>query len=97
MDGDVLYSEEGTTQGDPLAIYALATVHLIKKLTAPVTQVWYADDAAACGKISDLRAWWDQVSSLVPALAIFQMQLKPGFLIRNGLTQLVQRCFLIQL
>ena len=33
VDGDVLYSEEGTTQGDPLAIplYALATVPLIKK------------------------------------------------------------------
>ena len=34
VDGDVLYSEEGTTQGDPLAIpfYSLATVPLIRKL-----------------------------------------------------------------
>jgi len=53
VDGDILYSEEGTTQGDPLAMpfYALATVPLIKKLVAPVTQIWYADDAAACRKI----------------------------------------------
>ena len=53
VDGDVLYSEEGTTQGDHLAMpfYALATVPLIKKLVAPVTQVWYADDAAARGTL----------------------------------------------
>ena len=56
VDGDVLYLEEGTTQGEPLAMpfYALATIPLIRKLSAHVTQVWYADDAAACGKISDL-------------------------------------------
>jgi len=59
VDGDVLYSEEGTAQGDPLAMpfYALATVPLIQKFTAPVTQVWYADDASACGKVSALNAW----------------------------------------
>ena len=36
VDGDALYSEEGTTQGDPLAMpfYALANVPLIQKLTA---------------------------------------------------------------
>ena len=49
IDGDALYSQEGTTQGDPLGMpmYALATVPLIDSLNAPVNQVWYADDAAA--------------------------------------------------
>ena len=51
-----------------MAFYALAIVPLIQKLTAQVTQVWYADDAAACGKVSDLRMWWDQVSSLGPKI-----------------------------
>ena len=39
VDGDVLYSEEGSTQGDSLAMpfYALSTVPFIHKLTAPVT------------------------------------------------------------
>ena len=57
IDGDVLLSQEGTTQGDPLAMpfYALATVPLIKRLTSFVKQTWYADDAAATGKIDDLR------------------------------------------
>ena len=54
-----------------MPFYALATVPLIQKLTAPVTQVWYADDAATCGKISALRMWWDQVSSLGPSFGYF--------------------------
>ena len=55
IDGEVIYSHEGTTQGDPLAMpfYALATVPLITKLSDSVNQIWYADDAAATGKI-----WW---------------------------------------
>ena len=58
VDGDVLYSSEGTTQGDPLAMpmYALATILLIKKLhchLADVSQVWYADDASAAGKLRE--------------------------------------------
>jgi len=51
--GDVLLSEEGTTQGDPLAMpfYALATIPLLQHLPLGVVQVWYADDACAGGKL----------------------------------------------
>ena len=46
INGNVLLSQEGTTQGDPLAIpmYALAAIPLIKKLkerVEKVNQVWY--------------------------------------------------------
>ena len=56
VDGDT-FSQEGTTQGDPLAmpIYTFATIPLIKK--GHSKQIWYADDAAAIGKLADLRAW----------------------------------------
>ena len=51
-------SEEGTTQGDPLAMpmYALATIPLINRLRdeTNVVQVWYADDASASGSLSSL-------------------------------------------
>ena len=57
VDGDVLYSEVGTTQGD--AISCFSHYAFDSEINALVTQVWYADDAAARGKISDLRAWWD--------------------------------------
>ena len=48
VDGDTILSQEGTTQGDPLAMptYALATIPLIQKLEGNHRQVWYADDAA---------------------------------------------------
>ena len=67
MDGQVLRSEEGTTQGDPLAMpmymYALATVPLINRLGSneDVTQVWYTDDASAAGGLGSLREWWDHL------------------------------------
>ena len=87
IDGDVLYSQEGTTQGDPLAMpfYALATVPLIKRLTCTVDQTWYADDAAATGKIGNLRKWWDDISSCGPSYGYYAnatetwLVTKPGF------------------
>ena len=65
VDGYSLLSQEGTTQGDPLAMpmYTLATVPLIKSLPDSVTQVWYADDATALGTVSHLQAWWDAISA----------------------------------
>ena len=57
--GQIIYSREGTTQGDPLAMawYAIATRVIIDtlKLTAPsVSQAWLADDASGAGKLDDL-------------------------------------------
>ena len=59
VDGDMLLLQEGTTQGDPLAMpmYALATIPLIRKLKSmidDVNQVWYADDASGSGQIKRL-------------------------------------------
>ena len=70
VDGEVLWSEEGTTQGDPLAmpLYALATIPLINRLgrVPDLKQVWYADDASASGRLSSLRSWWDNLRSSGP-------------------------------
>ena len=76
VDGDVLYSSEGTTQGDPLAtlMYALATIPLVEKLhchLGDVSQVWYADDASAVGKIDRLQEWWSQLISQGPKFSYF--------------------------
>ena len=56
IDGDVIMSQEGTTQGDPLAMpmYGVAVVPLIRRLDGCCTQVWYADDSAAAGKITQV-------------------------------------------
>jgi len=68
IDGYSLLSEEGTTQGDPLAMamYALSTTPLIHRLAGSATQVWFADDAAAGGALCGLLEWWGQLRSLGP-------------------------------
>ena len=61
---NVLYmlSKEGTTQGDPLAMamYAIGTQPLIRRLDGHAKQVWYdwyADDSSAGSSIERLKAW----------------------------------------
>ena len=52
---DVIFSAEGTTQGDPLAmiLHAIGILHLICHLDVKdCSQVWYADDATTCGTLS---------------------------------------------
>ena len=87
VDGDTILSQEGTTQGDPLAMpmYALATVPLIKKLHGNYKQVWYADDAAAVGRIVDLRDWWDKISTSGPGFGYFPNASKTWLVTKEGL------------
>ena len=46
-----------------MQMYALATIPLIKNLNDNITQIWYADDACATGKIARLRRWWNLLST----------------------------------
>ena len=65
MDGEVHFSQEGTAQGDPLAMamYAVAITPLIHRLEdREIRQVWFADDATACGNLTHLKTWWDYTS-----------------------------------
>ena len=72
VDGAVLYASEATTLAMPM--YALATIPLIKKLRHrldDVSQVWYADDASAAGKIDRLREWWSLLVTEGPKFGYF--------------------------
>ena len=57
---EVIYSKEGTTQGDPLAMpmYALGILPLIQRLSPAAKQVWFEDDGTAGGKLDQIRLWW---------------------------------------
>ena len=67
-----LKSNEGTTEGDPvaMAICGIGVTPLIKMLintavTSTESQVRvlaYADDFSAAGKLEDLRKWWDTLT-----------------------------------
>ena len=58
------------TQGNHLAMprYSLAVIPLIRRLNGICRQVWYADDSAAIGKITQVREWWETLTKVVLAL-----------------------------
>ena len=60
VGGKVIYSMEGTTQGDPLAMpmYAVASVPPIDRLetaNSGARQLWFADDSSNAGKLTTLK------------------------------------------
>ena len=67
VDGQCILSKEGTTQGDPLAMamYAIETQPLVRRLDGIAKQVWYADDSAAGSRLERLGGggicWWRSV------------------------------------
>ena len=85
-DGDVLYSSEGTTQGDPLAMpmYAIATIPLIKALQRDVKQAWYADDASAAGGVTQLRQWWRSLCDIGPRFGYYPNPSKTWLIAKNS-------------
>ena len=75
-DQTFIYSREGATQGDNLAMamYSLSTRELIDDLkqAAPETlQVWFADDSADAGKLREIHKWWMRLKEIGPAYGYF--------------------------
>ena len=85
VGGETIYSSEGTTQGDPLAmaIYSIAITPLIRLVSGSNTkQLWFADDAAGSSKLHALRRWWDDLAEHGPAF---------GYLVNGAKTWLVTK------
>ena len=85
-----LSSTKGTTQGDPLAMamYALAVTPLIQALRRhqpDVSQVWYADDATAAGKLQSLSEWWKHILHLGPCYGYFPKAAKTCVIVKPEL------------
>lgn len=98
LGSNTLLSQEGTTQGDPLAMpfYALATKPLIDTLTTDtpnLKQIWYADDATAVGKISDLKKWWDNLSKIGPSFGYFVNPKKSWLVTKDGAISIASQTF----
>ena len=72
---EVIYTREGTTQRDPLAMffYGVSLLPMIRKLKDPnnVLQSWYADDSAAIAKLKKFEIWLKNVIEEGPAFGYF--------------------------
>ena len=71
---EVISSEEGTTQGGPIAMvmYAIALIPLMESLaTEGAVQAWYADDSGAGGRLKSLHKWWDRLAEKGPQYGYF--------------------------
>ena len=86
VQGEILQSREGTTQGDSLAMamFALASVPLIKKIeTEEARQAWFADDASAGGLVRAIRQWWDRLTTFGPMYGYFANGAKTSLLVKE--------------
>ena len=55
-----------------MSMYAIGILPLIHHLNQfTIHQVWYADDAAALGKLSIIKSWWDDVQSRGPSFGYY--------------------------
>ena len=52
------------------SVYCKNMIDMLKQLN-DVLQVSYADDAAATGKLTMLKSWWDDLLQLGPAFGYF--------------------------
>jgi len=99
IDGIFILSQEGTTQGDPLAMpmYALGIVPLIQRLAEfEVSQMWYADDASAGGSLLNLRSWWDYVVRLGPEFGYNPNASKTCLIVKSQHLCKAKVCFVVQ-
>ena len=86
---EILFSEEGTTQGDvtAMAMYGIAIKLLIDKLSDTVDtdicrQAWYADDSLSGGKLEEMRKWWDQLCKSGPKYGYFPLPKKTILIVK---------------
>ncbi len=85
VGGETLLSQEGTTQGDPLAMamFAIAIRPLIDRASqCDALHVWFADDAAGGGRISALRQWWDLLKEHGPSFGYHVNAAKTWLLVK---------------
>ena len=80
-------SQEGTTQGDPLAMsmYALGILPLIHNLESTgILQVWYADDATGGGSIPTVKLWWEHLRAAGPAYGYYPNAVKSWLMVKES-------------
>ena len=74
-------------------IHPIATLPLIKWLTSTVKQTWYSDNAAATGKITQLRVWSDEICRPGPSYGYFANRSKSWLVIKEEFEKKAEATF----
>ena len=87
-NGDVILSNEGTTQGDPLAMpwYSINSSIVISHLRfsdPTIRQAWLADDASAAGNIGHLKLWFDDLKVIGKKFGYYVNSSKTWLIVKN--------------
>ena len=77
---EIIPSREGTMA---MAVFALATLPLVNKLSRDVKQSWYADGASAGGELQHIQDWWDGLTQLGPQYGYFPNQDKTWLVVEE--------------
>ena len=96
INGESITSQEGTTQGDPMAMamYALGTKPLINRMKVnDARQVWYADDCTASGSLCALSEWWNKLTLIGPQYGYFPKATKTCLLVKPQHLSRAQQLF----
>ena len=96
IEGRTLLSNEGTTQGDPLAMvmFGLATVPMIERLkSANTVQCWFADDGAAGGRLRHLWQWWEGLAKIGPQYGYYPNESKTHLVVKPQKEQEARKVF----
>ena len=84
--GVEIESQEGTTQGDPIAmpIYAIGIDPLLRSLREinNIKQVGFADDLSGAGSLLDLKAWWKKIALLGPKIGYYTKTSKSWLIVK---------------
>ena len=81
INGETILSQEGTTQGDPLAMAMYAISHRL--MTEDTKQAWFADDASAAGDLHALRRWWDHLIRIGPEYGYYPNAPKTWLIVKE--------------
>ena len=103
VGGKEIKSTEGTTQGDPIAmyIYAIAIIPLILMMIDIVAArpnqdakvAAYADDVTAAGNLTGLKHLWDVVNSLGPKFGYYPEATKSWLIVKQEKLQNAKEIF----
>ena len=96
--GKELLSNEGTTQGDPvaMAMYAIGITPLLySQIEQPLqlSRIAFADDFTGVGSIENLRSWFDFISLHGPMIGYFPTPSKSWLIVKESAFEKANREF----